>query len=370
MYFLVRIDKVPILYRLNKLNSHQPHTSANSEPATQNECHDWSATRMTRHLHCAEQPKSSSNFTKYCAWHAKCISSLIRNTYDTSFIMRGATSVSLQPHKILRLPRDMNLILNSLHACNAIYIARSDRQHPPTWPNTAPATKNESYPEFSLHMIHYLQCAERQATSSNLTKYCACHEKWISCWILFTHNTLFTMRGATSNIPQPHQILCLPRNPMLNSLHTWNVIYNARNERQHPPTSPNTAPATKNDLPKSEKNLVKTDKTSFPMRDRDHDPTIKTQNWTRRAAEVTFAVARSRFYWKLHHFALRLSFQISPNTAPATKSDTWTSPNIAPATKNDTWTSPNIAPATKSDTWTLPNTAPATKSDTYYYYYY
>ena len=126
-------------------------------------------------------------------------------------------------------------------------------------------------------MKRYLQCAERQATSSNLTKYCACHEKWISCWILFTHETLFTMRGATSNIPQPHQILRLPRkmNPMLNSLHTWNAIYNARSERQHPPTSPNTAPATKNDLPKSEKNLVKTDETSFPMRDRsEHDPSM------------------------------------------------------------------------------------------------
>ena len=188
------------------------------------------------------------------------------------------------------------------------------------------------------------------------------------------------MRGATSVILQPHQILRLPRkmNLMLNSLHTWNAIYNAWSNICHPPTSPNTAPATKNDLPKSETNLLKTAEVSFPMRDRsetvprpfrpwsDHDPTMKTQNWTRRAAEVTFALARSRFYWKLQHFALRLSFQISPNTAPATKSDTWTSPNTAPATKSDTWTSPNTAPATKSDTWTSPNAAPATKSDTYY----
>ena len=92
-------------------------------------------------------------------------------------LMRGATSVILQPHKILRLPRDMNLMLNSLHTCNAIYTARNDRQHPPTSPNIAPATKNESHAEFSSHMKRYLQCAERQATSSNLTKYCACHEK-------------------------------------------------------------------------------------------------------------------------------------------------------------------------------------------------
>ena len=296
---------------------------------------------MTRHLHCAEQPKSSSNFTKYCAWHAKCISSLIRNTYDTSFIMRGATSVILQPHKILRLPRDMNLMLNSLHTCNAIYTARNDRQHPPTSPNTAPATKNEFHAEFSSHMKRYLQCAVRQATSPNLTKYCACHEKWIPCWILFTHETLFTMRGARGNILQPHQILRLPRKMTFQNLRK--IWWKHMKRHFQCATDPRM------------------------IRDRsEHDPTMKTQNWTRRAAEVTFALARSRFYWKLQHCALRLSFQISPNTAPATKSDTWTSPNTAPATKSDTWTSPNTAPATKSDTWTSPNAAPATKSDTYY----
>ena len=151
-------------------------------------------------------------------------------------------------------------------------------------------------------MKRYLQCVEQHMSPSNLTKYCACHEKWPSkIWDKFAENG-------------------------------WSVISNAR-----------------------------------PIRDRSETvPTMKTQNWTRRAAEVTFALARSRFYWKLQHFALRLSFQISPNTAPATKSDTWTSPNTAPATKSDTWTSPNTAPATKSDTWTSPNAAPATKSDTYY----
>ena len=80
---------------------------------------------------------------------------------------------------------------------------------------------------------------------------------------------------------------------------------------------------------------------------------------------LPFTPTTSILYWKIQHFALRLSFQISPNTAPATKSDTCTSPNTAPATKSDTCTSPNNAPATKSDTWTSPNTAPATKSDTW-----
>ena len=82
-------------------------TSANTAPATQNESHDWSASHMKRHLQCAEQQTSQDKFTKYCACHAKWISWLIRVTYETSFTMRGASTVSLQPHQILRLPRNL-----------------------------------------------------------------------------------------------------------------------------------------------------------------------------------------------------------------------------------------------------------------------
>ena len=90
--------------------------------------------------------------------------------------------------------------------------------------------------------------------------------------------------------------------------------------------------------------------------------------WTRhlapaRSPRLLFALRRRILYWKLQHFALRLSIQISPNTVPATKSDTPRSPNTAPATKSGTPRSPNAAPATKSDpellldctlTWILP----------------
>ena len=179
-------------------------------------------------LQCAEQEASPSNVTKYCACHAKWISWLIHITYETSFTVRGATVNTLQPHQILRLPRKMNLMIDPHHIWNVIYNARSNSQ--------------------------------------------------------------------------PHQILCLPRkmNLMIDPHHIWNVIYNSRSNSQHPPTSPNTAPATQNDHPRSDRNLPKTAETSFPMRDRsdhdprpirdrsDHDPTQKTQNWTRRAAKATF----------------------------------------------------------------------------------
>ena len=154
------------------------------------------------------------------------------------------------------------------------------------------------------------------------------------------------MRGVTSVIVQLHQILRLPRkmNLMIDPWHKWNVIYNARSNMRHSPNSPNTAPATKNDRPESQRNLLKTDETSFPMRGRsEHDPTM-IREWSDHETvspqpasqpRLPFTPTTSILYWKIQHFALRLSFQISPNTAPATKSDTRTSPNTAPATQND-----------------------------------
>ena len=154
-------------------------------------------------------------------------------------------------------------------------------------------------------MKRHLQCAEQQVSPSNLTKYCACHEKW-HCKI---------SKKISKN--------------------RWNVISNAGPIR-----------------PWSE-----------------HDPRM-IREWKRKpepASQVRLLceVPRSIFYCKIQRFAPNLTLKLSPNTAPATKSATWTSPSTAPATKSDTWTSPSIAPATKSDTWTSPNTAPVTQKDSH-----
>ena len=61
---------------------------------------------------------------------------------------------------------------------NIIYNARSNRNHPPTSPNTAPGTKNDSH--YSSHMKCHLQYAGQQDSPSTVTKYGACHEKWLS----------------------------------------------------------------------------------------------------------------------------------------------------------------------------------------------
>ena len=298
---------------------------------------------MKRHLQCAEQQVSPSNLTKYCACHEKWLDCFIVLTYETSFPMRGATGVTIQPHQILRLPRKMTRLLyrphiwnvisnarsnrchyptspntapatkndtarfqrkspktgetsfpmrgrsehdptmirpwsdhenancnpprkwgyfsssprafsiekynvsrpilhSNLHQIlrlprkvplelhqilrlsrrkthilsphriwNVIYSARSNRCHHPTSPNTAPATKNDSTALSSSHMKRHFQCAEQQVSPSNLTKYCACHEKWLDCFIVLTYETSFPMRGATGVTIQPHQILRLPR---------------------------------------------------------------------------------------------------------------------------------------------------------------
>ena len=293
-----------VIYNARSNKSHPP-TSPNTAPATQNESHDWSASHMKSHLQCAKQQESSSNFTKYCACHAKWISWLIRITYETSFTMRGATRVILQLHQILRLPRKMNLMIDPHHIWKVIYNARSNKSHPPTSPNTAPATQNESHDWPCSHMEGHLQCAEQQESSSNSSKYCACHAKWISWLIRITYETLFTMRGVTSVTVQLHQILRLPRkmNLMIDPWHKWNVIYNARSNMRHSPNSPNTAPATKNDRPESQRNLLKTDETSFPMRGRsDHDPSMirpwNRQSATRLATEVTFHAHHEHFVLK------------------------------------------------------------------------
>ena len=147
---------------------------------------------------------------------------LILLTYETSFTMRGATKGSLHLYKIMRLPSKINLMIDPAHIWNVIYNARNNKRHP-----------------------------------SNFTKYCACHEKWLSGFIRLRSETSFTMRCATRVSLQLHQILRVPRKMtfllthetsftyaeqqasssnltkywmtgMIDPAHIWNVPYNAR----------------------------------------------------------------------------------------------------------------------------------------------
>ncbi len=148
-----------------------------------------------------------------------------------------------------------------------MYNAGSNMCHPPTSPNTAPATQNDS-PKFlgnfsRKQLKRQVQCdhdptikpssATRLATEvtfhahhehfvvkfcapaiiPNFTEYCACHEKWHSLLIVFAHETLFTMLGVRSSMVLTHQILRLPRKMTLERLEilhlpgkmTWQSYY-------------------------------------------------------------------------------------------------------------------------------------------------
>ena len=232
---------------------------------------------MKRHLQCAEQQVSSTNVTKYCACHEKWLASLILVTYETSFTMRGATGITLQPHQILRLPRKMTLMIDVRHTWHVIYNARSNRSHPPTSPNAAPATQNDSHHLSVWHMKRYLQCAEEQASSANLTKYCACHAKWLASSILVTYETSFPMRGATGISLQPDQILRLPRK---------------------------IAPQKQRKMRRKQlkRQFQCGDDSSMIRAWSDHDPTMNSSSRTRPFAEVTFRASETHFVLKITTF--------------------------------------------------------------------
>ena len=361
-----------VIYNARSNKCHCPN-SPNTSPATQNDSHDQSSSHMKRYLQCAEEQVSLSNFTKYCACHEKWSSWLILDTNETLFTMRGTTCIIVQTHQILRLPRKMTVpnlkeigwkrMKRHFQCAADPRMIRPWSEHDPTmirpW-NRQSATRLATEVTFHAHHEHFVlknttfrapaiipnfteYCACHEKWHSNFTKYCACHAKWLSWSILFTHEMLVTMRGVTSVIVQLHQILRLPRkmNLMIHPWHKWNVIFTMREATC-------VIVQTHQILRLPRKMTVQNLKEIGWKRMKRHfqcaaDPTM-IREWSDHETvspqpasqpRLPFTPTTSILYWKMQHFALRLSFQISPNTAPATKSDTRTSPNTAPATKNE-----------------------------------
>ena len=184
-------------------------------------------------------------------------------THETSFTVRGATGVILQSHQIPCLPRQLTLMIDPPHIRNVVYNARSNRTHPPNHekltlmidprhiikrhlqpsPDTAPATKNDSDDRSSSYMQRHLQCAKEQNSPSNVTKYFACHEKWLSC------NVIYNAQGNRTHLPKSpnsvprelHEIVHLPRKV---AVEPHQIVHLPRSDTR---TSPNCAPATKSD---------------------------------------------------------------------------------------------------------------------------
>ena len=118
----------------------------------------------------------------------------------------GLQSTTPSPYyQVLLCTTKYSCVLKCL-TWNGTDIARSNKCHPLTWPNTAPVNENGWHASSSSHM--------------------KCH--------------LITMRGATGVTLQPHQILRLPRK--------WHLHGAAPAKKSDPWTSPNVAPATKSDI--------------------------------------------------------------------------------------------------------------------------
>ena len=354
---------------------------------------------MNPHLQCAEQQVSRSNLTKYCACHAERLTYLVLIAYETSFTLRGATRVTIQPHQILRLPHKMTRMHDRRHIWNLISNARSNRYHDPTSPNTAPATKNDT--------ARFQRKSPKTGETSFPMRGRSEHDpSMIRPWkrkpqpasqvrLLFQLTTSIfyckIQRFAPNLTFKPS-----PNTAPTTKRYTWPSPSAAPATKSDTWGSPSTAPATQNDshawssshmkphFQCAEQQVSRSNLTKYcawheiwhckiskkisknrwnvisnagPIRAwSDHDPSM-IRPWKRKpqpASQVRllFQLTTSIFYCKIQRFAPNLTFKPSPNTAPATKSDTWTSPSPAPATKSDTWTSPSTAPATKSDTRT------------------
>ena len=273
--------------------------------------------------------------------------------------MCGETNVTLQTHQILRLPRKMTMQhlaeicekqLKRHFQCTADpSMIREWSDHVPRpFASVRNPPRNRGYFSRSRRTV----CIEKYniSRSGYLSKF---HQvlRLPRKVTLDLHQVLRLPRKVTLDL---HQVLRLPHRMTrrLDPRHIWNVISNVRRNKCHTPNSPNTAPATQNDHATSGRNLRKTAETSFPMRGRsEHDPrmirsrseTVCVSPQPATQQRLLFALQTNGLYWKIQHFALRLSFQISPSTAPTTKSNTWTSPSTAPTTKSDTWPSPSTA---------------------------
>jgi len=102
---------------------------------------------------------------------------------------------------------------------------------------------------YSSTTLYYKVLVQYYSVLESTTPVLLCTTEYYNVQYRITYETSFTLRGATRVTLQLHQILRLPHKVTLMIVvpHIWNVIYNARSNRSHLPTSPNTAPATQNE---------------------------------------------------------------------------------------------------------------------------
>ena len=300
---------------------------------------------------------SPSKLTKYCACHAKWPSNIWQKFAENSWnVISNARPIRDRSETVPSMIRDRFRQSATRHATEVTFHAPDERfvlknttfRAPAIFPNFTKYcayhekwhlnftkycayhakwhlnfTKYCAYHE-NWHLNFTKYCAYHEKWHLTFTKYCACHTEWLAGLILVTYETSFPMRAETNVTLQTHQILRLPRKMTIQ--HLAEICGKQLQRHFQCAADPR------------------------PFRDRsEHDPRPFPSVRNPPRNRGYFSRSGRTVYWKIKHFALRLSFQISPSTAPTTKSDTWTSPSTAPTTQSDTWTSPSTAPTTKTD---------------------
>ena len=320
-------------------------TSPNAAPATKSDSYAWSSSHMKPHLQCAEQQMSPSNLHQILRLPQKITLQHFRENFrkrikrhfqcgDDPSMIRAWSDHDPSMKPSVRSPPRNRGYFSSLPRAFSIEKYMS-RPMPILHSNIHQMLRLPRQVTLELHQVLHLP----RNVTLELHQVLRLPQK-------LTLELRHVLRLPQKVTLELYQVLHLPRKvtPILDPRHIWKLIYNARSNRCHPPTSPNTAPGTKNNTATFQRKLPKTDQTSSSMIRAWKTVSPQPASQPRLLFELTISI----FYCKIQRFAPNLTFQHSPSTAPATKSDTWTSPSTAPATKSDTWTSPSIAPATKN----------------------
>ena len=191
---------------------------------------------MKPHFQCAEQQVSRSNLTKYCACHAERLTYLVFITYETSFTMRGAIAVTIQPHQILRLSRKIalrNFWQNLWKQMKRHFQCGDDPRMIRPWSENDPRMirpwKRKPQPASQVRLLFELPrtifYCKIQRFEPNLT---------------FKHSPSAAPATKSNTWPSPNTAPTTKSN-------TWTSPNTAPTTKSNTWTSPSTAPATKSD---------------------------------------------------------------------------------------------------------------------------
>ena len=178
--------------------------------------------------------------------------SVLQSTTPVLLCTTQYYNVLLQYYSVLQSATPVLLCTTKYYSSTTLYYTVLQRTTPVLLCTTKYYSSTTLYCKvllqyYSSTTLYYSSTTLYYIVLQRTTPVLLCTTKQHSWLILDTYEPLFTLRGATGVILQLHQILHLPRKMtvMIDPRQIWNVIYNARSNRSHNPTSPNTAPAMK-----------------------------------------------------------------------------------------------------------------------------